>query len=120
MWVSVFPPYEVYQRHGKPAYRFLPFIKGQRVNVLYTPTPPPLARRYKGRPKETVYTWKGPPPEELTLDMGIVDVTVTKGKNIRFERVPTQVATKAPAKVVPAPRKIKFPEPEKLLYQETS
>ena len=96
-------------------YRALPFVNGQRVNVLYTPTPPPLAKRYKGRPKETIYTWKGPPPELLTLDMGIEDITVIKGKEIRFKRVLARIPAKEPSG-----RRVKFPEPEKLLYQDIS
>ncbi|MBA7660058.1 hypothetical protein ES703_68057 [subsurface metagenome] len=118
MWVSVFPPFRSYQRGGKTVFHHLPFVKGARVDVLYTKRPPPVAPRYKGTPKETVYTWEGPPPEELTLDMGIVDVTVSQGKHIRFERVRAQVTTKVPAKRVAVPRRVKYPEPEKLLYAD--
>lgn len=99
-------------------YHLLPFVKGERVDVLYTPNPPPLARRYKGTPFETVYSWKGPPPEELILDMGVMDVKVVKGHKISFKRVPAQIATKASAKAVLTPRKVKYPEPEKLLYAD--
>jgi hypothetical protein len=91
----------------------LPFVKGERVNVLYTPEPPPLAKRYKGRPKETCYTWRGAPPEELSLDMGVFDVTVTKGNKITFERIPARIGERIS-------RRIKYPEPEKLLYQDIS
>jgi hypothetical protein len=115
VWVSVFPPFQAYQRHGKTQYRALPFVKGERVDVLYTPNPPPLAKRYKGNPFVTIYSWKGPPPELLTLDMGIEDITVIKGKEIRFERVPARIGA-----VAPIPRKVKYPEPEKLLYQDIS
>lgn len=118
MWVSVFPPFHAYQRGGKTVFHLLPFVKGARVDVLYTKRPPPLAKRYKGTPKETVYTWKGPPPEELTLDMGIVDVTVVKGHKISFQRVPAKIETKAPTKSTLTPRRVKYPEPEKLLYAD--
>jgi len=107
-------------------YHLLPYVKGERVDVVWTKQAPPLAKRYHGTPKETVYTWKGPPPEELTLDMGIVDVIVTKGKKIRFERVPSRVSVErkevigvaTPIKEKPKARRIKYPEPEKLLYAD--
>jgi len=112
VWVSVLPPYR----------------KGERSVLLYSKNPPPLARLRKGKPKETVYTWKGDPPEELNLEMGVVDVTVTKGNKIAFARARprAKVSTESPevltriAKARKArytPRKVRFPEPERLLYK---
>lgn len=112
VWVSVLPPYR----------------KGEKAVVLYSKEPPPLAKRRKRTPPETVYTWKGEPPEELTMEMGAFDATVTKGKKIAFARARSRAKaiTETPeviTKIAKArkaqytPKKVRFPEPERLLYQ---
>lgn len=109
-WVSVLPPYR----------------KGKKSDIIYTRKPPPLARRHHGDPEDTVYTWKGKPPEVLTIDMGAFNASVTKGKSITFTRDKTtpRVVEGSPSiqssinrRAKRYPKRKPPPSPEELLYR---
>lgn len=108
-WISVLPPYR----------------KGEKVDILYSRKPPPLAKIRKGKPGETIYTWRGEPPEELTIKMGIFEPTVIEGKKIAFARVsPRATATlESTPKRITGIRRAQYkrkppPPPEELLYKD--
>lgn len=108
-WISVLPPYR----------------KGKKVEILYSKKPPPLAKIRKGKPGETIYTWRGEPPEELTIELGIFESTVTRGEKIAFARTrPRAKATlESSPKRIAGIRKARYkknqpPPPEELLYKD--
>ena len=108
VWISVLPPYR----------------KGAKVDILYSSKPPPLAKIRRGKPGETIYTWKGDPPEVLTIRMGVFEPTVTKGKSIAFARTSKAKATlESPTlERISGIRKTRYkrnqpPPPEELLYR---